>query len=68
VSRKNCNTCKHLEWHDDDTDGFCGPNSGYACGKRAVDDSVKAERQLLAKLAQPEYRDRYKCCFEARAA
>lgn len=62
---KNCHTCKHLEWHDDDTDGFLGPNSGYGCGKR--DPGTPAvECTMLANLAREDYRNRYKRCFEPR--
>ena len=62
---KNCNTCKHLAFHWDDTDGFHGPNSGYGCDKRDP-STPAAEKILIANLARDEYRNRYKRCFEQR--
>jgi len=61
----NCTRCKHLEWHDDDTDGMLGSNSGYSCEKR-IGAGEKADAVLLKKLESDAYLARPKRCFEAK--
>ena len=61
----NCKFCKHLEFHDDDTDGMMGPNSGYTCEKR-IGVSDKADCVLLKKMESDAYLMRSKRCFEAK--
>ena len=65
--KKNCHSCRHLAWHDDDTDGFSGSNSGYGCDKRDPGGAA-AEAVMHANLAHEGYRNRYKRCFEPKAA
>ena len=62
---KNCHTCKWLEWVDDDsTDGWPG-NSGWICQKR---DGGGENKAVLRQLGDDVYRNRYKRCFEPKAA
>lgn len=67
MGTKNCGTCRHLAFHFDDTDGFDGPNSGYGCDKRDP-GTPKAEAAMLANLQRDAYRNRFKRCFEPKAA
>lgn len=59
--KKNCHTCKHLEYECGDE---YGSGSGYFCGKRDP-VSVKEESKLLANMDSEAYRNRYKRCFES---
>jgi hypothetical protein len=59
---KNCHTCRHLEWHTGESDD----ESGFTCTGR--DLTYEAERTLLQQLESPEYRNRYKRCFEPKEA
>lgn len=63
---KNCKTCKHLAWHDADTDGMFGPNSGYSCEKRIGGGYDRADTILLAKLESETYLNRGKRCHEPK--
>jgi|GEM_PF-2188360 len=63
---KNCTTCKHLEWHDDDTDGHPGPNSGYSCEKRIGGGDDRADAILLRNLESDTYLARGKRCAEPK--
>ena len=63
---KNCNQCKHLEFHDDDTDGMPGPNSGFSCEKRIGGGDEKADAVLLRNLESDAYLARGKRCFEPK--
>lgn len=61
--KKNCHTCKHLEWADDDSaDGHPG-NSGWCCNKR---DDGGANVALLRDLARDSYLLRGKVCHEPK--
>jgi hypothetical protein len=60
---KNCHTCQHLEWVDDDsTDGWPG-DDGWICPKR---DDGGQNAAVLKQLKSDAYRARYKRCFEQK--
>ena len=62
---KNCHTCKHLEWADDDSaDGHPG-DSGFCCNKR---DDGGANVGLLKNLMRDSYLNRFKVCFEPKTS
>ena len=63
--RKNCHTCKHLEW----VDGDCpyGGDSGFVCNKRHDQEYDKGrEAEFLAQLDSETYRKRGKRCHEGK--
>lgn len=58
---KGCDSCKHSEW----VDGESESDTGWDCNKHHLSDmSEKSERELLDKLMSEKYRNQCKRCFE----
>lgn len=51
---KGCMSCKNLEWFEEDsTSGFPGPNTGWGCNVRDIDDFKKFPVKRKLKCWEP---------------
>jgi hypothetical protein len=63
TEKKNCHSCRHLEWVDGESDS----DTGWDCNKRHTCPMDEAhEAALLDQLSSDTYRNRYKRCYESK--